>query len=26
LTISGLKKWVLDGAFSHELSHPKRVS
>jgi hypothetical protein len=26
LTISGLKKWVPDGAFRHELSRPKRVS
>jgi len=26
LTISGLKKWLPDGAFGHELSRPKRVS
>src|SRR5215470_7951169 len=26
LTVSGLKKWVPDGAFGHELSRPKRVS
>ena len=26
LTISGLKKWVPDGAFGHELSCPKQVS
>jgi hypothetical protein len=25
LTINGLKKWVPDGTFSHELSRPKRV-
>jgi hypothetical protein len=26
LTLSGLKKWVPDDTFGHELSRPKRVS
>jgi hypothetical protein len=26
LTISGLKKWIPDSTYGHELSRPKRVS